>query len=65
MPPNGNARALLTCRIGAARLGATRIGFTPQDTMSGNTSPFYAWKMQRGTPDKEPGGADPTWTKQK
>ncbi len=65
MPPSGNARALLTARLGAGRLGAIRLGFMPKDTMDNNASAFYAWRMQRGTPDKEASGSDPTWTSQK
>jgi len=61
----GNARAPLTSRVKSARSGAVRVGFVPQDTLSNNTSPFYVWIMQRGTPDKEASGADPTWTSQK
>lgn len=65
MALSGNGRALTVARVGAARLGATRLGFMPKDTMDGNTSTLYMWNMERGTPDKEAAGSDPTWTSQK
>jgi len=64
--PAGNERALLTARVGAyARVGAMRVGFTPQDTSGGSANEFYIWTMLRGVPTKESGGADATWTKVK
>lgn len=41
-------RALMTCRVGAGRLGAMRLGFSPKDTDGGPggaaTGPFYVWR---------------------
>ena len=41
-------RSILVSRLGCARLGATRLGYTPTETSqsgpSGNTGPFGAWQ---------------------
>ena len=56
--PPGNARAKLTSRVGAGRIGATRIGFIPKDT----DEEFYVWTDIRGTEDLEPTATAAVWT---
>ncbi len=46
--PEGNTRAVLTCRCNAARCGAVRIGFTPSDTRESPDGDMYRWEMVRG-----------------
>lgn len=63
---SSNERAIVTARVGAqARIGAMRVGFTPEDTDGGTANEQYMWTMKRGVPTKEGGGADASWTVKK
>ena len=54
----GNDRALLTCRVGCARIGAVRIGFVPKHT-TGVANAFYIWWNRVGMTSQKPAGV---WT---
>lgn len=46
MALTGNQRAILTARVGVARVGAFRVGFLPVDTTGsapGTPGGFYVW----------------------
>lgn len=47
MALTGTQRAILTARLGVARLGAIRLGFAPKATQGetpGSQGGFYSWR---------------------
>ncbi|OFX02422.1 MAG: hypothetical protein A3E78_01965 [Alphaproteobacteria bacterium RIFCSPHIGHO2_12_FULL_63_12] len=48
MALSGNDRAILTARVGVARVAAFRVGFAPVDTQGltpGSAGGFYIWSQ--------------------